>query len=191
MLEILVEKPVTILLAGGLVFAVLLMMGLQTGRRKVLIAAAAILGITFLLLIIERLVESPSEQLRRTLREISAAVNRQDLPDLLTYVHSSATAVREQATMHYNMYQLQEAAITKIWRVHVKSKDTAQVDFTVRVTGGPRAEDIANETGYRYVEVQFAKENQKWKVTGYEHYSPEQAMVGQATGNRVAPDGGY
>ena len=180
MLEILVEKPVTIVLAGGLIFAVLLMLGLQTGRRSVLTAAASVLAITCILLLVERLVESPREQLRRTLSEISAAVNRQDLPDLLSYVHSSATGVREQATMHFNMYQLQEAAVTRIWNIDIKSKDTAQIDFTVRVTGGPRAADIANETGFRYVEAFFAKEGDKWKVTGYEHYSPERAMMGRS-----------
>lgn len=181
MLEILVEKPLTIGLSGGLVFAILLMLALQSGRRGLLIASGVVFAVTCLLLLTERLIESPREQLRRTLGEIMAVINAHDLPALLEYVHSDGHSVRADAERYYSVYQIQQVRVTRIWDVVIIDSDDGQINFTVRVVGATRDASMTGD-GFVYVQARFRKEGDRWKVITYRYDSPERAIMNKSDG---------
>jgi hypothetical protein len=183
MLEILTEKPLTIGLAGGLVFAVLLIIGLRRGQSKILTAAAVIFALTCALVLIERMIVTKREHVKHSLHEMESAINRDDLETLLTYVHSSASGIRDRAQYYYDHYEVRRANITRKEFV-VLSKDEVLAKFIVMLTGGARGSGI--DRGPVYVEANFKKEDDVWKVVSYKIGSIDAAFSNKG----LSDDGG-
>ncbi|MBM3998268.1 MAG: hypothetical protein FJ297_01790 [Planctomycetes bacterium] len=176
MLTVLAESPVTIGLAGCLVAAVLLVVWSQTGHRAALGAMVGVLAVTAGLIAIERIWTTDREQLLDTLDRIAEAVERKRLEDLLAFIHPDARGVKDVATAEYNHYQLDQARITQVWEATVLDAQHAVVKCNVRVVGGTRSGEIANQVVVRYLIVDFKKHGGAWKVANYSHHGPHEAL---------------
>jgi hypothetical protein len=179
MVEMLTEKPTTIGLIGGLATAVLFVVWLQAPRRGLLLGMLGALALTATLLLVERLVITDREALEQTLYEIADTVRQKDLEKLLPYIHSSAHAVRAEATREYNLYRLDDARITQVWAVNVQSEaqpKQAEIEFNVMVTGGPQTAGLGTRRIVVYMLVRFEQENGQWKVTHYEWHEASHAL---------------
>jgi hypothetical protein len=179
MIEILSERPWIILCAGLFVAAVLFFVWTQVHRMAVLWAVVTALVVTGLLIAVERLWVTDREALVATLYQIADDVRQDNWPAVLEHIHPDAVEIRQIAETEYNHYQLTDARITRVWEVTIhsdRSPPEATAKFTVIVTGGPRAAQIANESVARFLIVQFRKDRGRWKVFSYSHYPPYDAF---------------
>ncbi len=176
MVRLLAESPLTIALSGGLIAAILFVIWLQASHRLVLIAFCVVVAATAGLVGLERLWVTDREQLNQTLYDLADTVGQKSLDELLTYIHPDAAAVRQTATSEYNHYQLDEVRITQVWETEITDPEHAVVKFNVIVVGGTRSGDIAGQRVARYVIVWFQKHQGAWKVAGYSHHGPQEAL---------------
>lgn len=185
MLGILREQPWTILLAGGFIAAVLLFAWTQLRHPKLLLSAAIVLGITGVLIAVERLWVTDREALIATLYHIADDIRQDNWPAVLEHIHPEAVDIRQTAEAEYRHYQLVDARITRVWEVsvdHHHAPASAVAKFNVVVTGGPRAAEISNQQVARYLIVQFRQHDGRWKVVSYNHYPPYEALRVEPTG---------
>ena len=86
----LAENALPIWACGAVALTMALIVYLQTRANGALAAMAAVVAITAALLIAERFIETPREAVERTLYELAAAVEANDVPGALGFLSPSA-----------------------------------------------------------------------------------------------------
>lgn len=93
----LVESPLPILVAGAIGLTVGVMVYLSTRTRGSQIAIGVILLATLAGVLVERWVETPREEVARTLQQLLDAVESNDVPGVLSQLSPQAGDVRSDA----------------------------------------------------------------------------------------------
>ncbi len=164
MFNVLLESPVPALALGALAatFAGVIYSATRSGK------ALATLGIVMLLTLAgvaaERLIETPREQVARTLEGLFAAIEADDLPKVLTYISPEAADVRSDAQTLMPQFQVETANLNPI-EIEADN-DGASVRAKPFVLAQHR------KTGMRggdYAELQIFLTcyDDRWLVTGY------------------------
>lgn len=182
------ESPITIVLLGAAVLAVLSTVWVQTGKSQVLIAMGVVGALLIAGLVVERLVQTDREKLEATVREIAANVRRNDHAKLYQHIATSAPELRARAQAEIPNYEFTECTVTKIYRVEVRDEKRpkeAEVEFMVRVSGNFNYQGYQTGDGtyLRFIRLYFVQdENGSWKVRDYAHDDPSAALVNRPLG---------
>jgi hypothetical protein len=177
----LTENPFPILLIGSLTTAILVGGWLRTGSKWVLGGAIVAIAITVGLVLAERWIVTDREQVSRTLHEIAAAVERNDVEAALTYAYSGAPDVRAHADAELRQYRFSEVNIKRNLQIEVfpnRDPPLATAEFNVIVVLTTRDGLVGTRRIPRYVEMTFYKEDDgRWGVGGYEHFDPRRGFM--------------
>jgi hypothetical protein len=153
---------------------------LRIGKRWLIALAAACGVLIVAVLAAGHLIVTDREVVEATLREIAAAVERNDVKTVVGHIHSQRTDIAATAESELPRYDFEEVDIKSNLEIEVDSQGdppTAVAKFNVVVRGkfrgGGDFSEVYGDRGVpRYVIVKFQKEGDVWKVIDYEHRDP-------------------
>jgi hypothetical protein len=179
----LLEQPLVIILLGvGLILALGAAWS-ASGRQELLYAAGAALALLVAGLVIERVVVTDREAIRRTLQEIARDVKNNNHRALVQHIHASAAQLRQKADAELPNYRFTECRVTKIHKIEVDGSaepHSAVVEFNIIAAGTFKVSGLGelSETVPRWVKLQMLREKDgRWTVADYEHDSPERMIM--------------
>jgi hypothetical protein len=165
----LMENPWYFIFAGIVIEVVLGILLFRTGRGVLLWAMIAVLGLTLLGVLVERLVVTERERVQMTLDGITAALEANDLHRLFTFVAPEAKQTRQRATWALGQVEVQSARIYKV-QISINkltSPPTAKALFFGHIAcRDKKGEFPYNNYASNFV-VDLRKDGDKWIVTGH------------------------
>lgn len=176
----LTEKPLVIVLMGVTTAIVFGGLWMQTGRKSALYALLGALLATGALLVLERFIVTDREQIDILLHQAAREVERNDLEALFRHTHSRAEWIRQQARAELPRYVFENVSIKSNLEITVRADrrpPTARARFNAVVTLSEREGLIHDRRIPRYVVVDFEKEDDAWRVVGYEHHDPSRGLL--------------
>ena len=167
----LLESPWPILIGGLGVELVLVVALVPHGRAALLAAISAVAVLTGVLVVVERMVVTETEQVEATLDELSAALVANELPAVLNFIAPSAADVRALAQSNLPQVKITDARIGGDLEVKVDERavpHTALASFSgvfsfKLVRGASPYDKIV-----RRFRVKFVKQQDRWLITGVE-----------------------
>jgi hypothetical protein len=176
------ERPLPILFLGVVLVAVLVGGLVQTGRRWLVPAIGGAVLLTAGMLILERLVVTPAEQVAATLREIAAHIERNDVDAVVESISPGRPALRQEARRHMSLVRISDVTIKANLRVEVlgdRNPPLAEARFNAVIRGTDRAGQLGTQIYPRYFIVNFRQEDGRWRVRGYEMKDPREGFSGR------------
>ena len=180
------ESPVTIVLLG---IAVMLALGVawaSSGRRELVWAILAWVGVVAAMLGIEHFVVTDREQIPITLKQIIQDVKSNDRQKLTRHIYSGAPTLKQKADTELPNYQFTMLRITHIHSVNVDEKaapKSAIIEFNISAAGKFSASGLGELTiaddqqVLRYIKLNLRQEaDGTWKVEDYSHADPTAFM---------------
>jgi hypothetical protein len=180
----LLEQPLYIVVIGIVLGILVGGAWSVSGRKELFYALGAVVVLTIVTLLVERLVVTDAEAIRAKLSEIARDVENNDHKRLMAHFSKGADPAdiaRAQAEMPN--YEFTECRVTKIYGTDVDASAeprSAKVQFNVIVSGTFRESgfEMTSTTG-RWVELQMVKEDGHWRVQDYDHKDPLPHLFGQ------------
>lgn len=166
----LADNALPIWTVGAIALTMTLVVFFQTRSGKALGAIAAVILVTVILLLVEYWIETPREAVERTLYELAAAVEANDVPGALSYLAAGATPeIRRDIERHMPQLKIERARVLGSPKVEVASgPDPASA--TVQCRGLIIAVDKRN--GMKggaddELTLQFVRVGDRWLVESY------------------------
>ena len=169
------DSPATIGLLGAGIVVSLALLWLKTPKKPFLAAMVIAVLLTVVLLVVEGIVETEEEKITVMLKGVTAAVETEDTVEVLTYIHSTKQALRNEVERRGPQFDFKKVKITKVKRIEVVSESEATAEFNVAISVTSR--ELAGEfNDFRFVVLSLLKEGNDWKVAGYAHYAITEGM---------------
>jgi len=164
-----VEDSTPVLVWGTIFEALLIFALVKTGRLWLLYAMAGLALVVGGIVWHEKHTITDAKQIRATLNEAAAAMERNDLPAVLQYISPTATDVRQQAAQIASSFKIDNIHLAdlKIQVNRFNNPPSATVDFFVRVSGASRAGDFPFTVPLPRAQVMLRLENDRWLVWKY------------------------
>ena len=169
-----------VIVIGVIAVALLAVSWAKTGRKEILYALGVCLLLFGGLLVLQRVINTDSEELFATLNTIAGDVERNDLKAVLGHIHSQSSQVRKDAEDEFPKYRFKTVDITRIREIRLEPKHVppqAVIEFSVIVTGSDAAGELNDQKVPRFVIAIFRKEEGRWRLHHYEHHDPQQAIM--------------
>lgn len=176
----LLENPVPIVL-GGILFSALALFGLlKTGLIRFLYIAIGIAAVTCLLVVVERKIVTPTEEIAQALQEIAADLQSNQPDAILAHVSSSVPELRKRAERALKPVEIDRVVVKNNLTVDFGSNpdgNQAKASFNAVVVGSMKSGAVRNQTSPFFFIVDFVKEDGKWRVVDYTRKSPTQGIT--------------
>jgi len=163
------EDPITILVVGAVLCAVLAVVFSQVSRLAMVAAVLVALLATGGMLLIERRVVTDMEKVENTLYGAAEALENEDLPRLITYIAPRSKHLVTRADLQVSRWDIREVKIAnlKIEINRLTTPPSARAEFlgraeVVNVFGGG---DRFNYVGR--IELTFRREKDRYFIDGY------------------------
>ena len=133
----LLEQPLIILFSGAFACAVASAVWLQTRQRGALLALIAMLALTLIGLLVERLVVTDAEQVRGTLQRIASLMEQNDVAAVLQQISAASPALRQEAQTTLSRVTVEKISIKRNLRVqvvHRTDRKSAEAKFNAVAT---------------------------------------------------------
>ena len=165
----LAENPVAIGCGGAVLATFAAVIYLQMRTRASLLAILAIVLLTVALLVAERLIVTPREAVAITLDQLTARIEANDLPGVLTFIAPAAKDVQKDARSLMPLVTVNRASIVSTPEISVdmaENPPTAEVncqglvDVTVKQNGmkGPYLDRV---------KIHFIRSGDRWLIESY------------------------
>ena len=178
MMSVLLEQPIPVLVIGVLVVAAMLFALLQTGNRRFLYLAAFAFVVCAGLLVVERMVVTPTEEIELTLNRIARDLESNDSDRILSHLTDGNASVRDHAEHALRLVEIHRVSVKP--NLRVSFTDTAQTrataTFNAVVVGSERKGNFRNQTSPSFFVVEFQKQADRWRVASYERHPPTRGM---------------
>ena len=165
------ENSLPIWVAGAVAFTMALVVFLQTRTNKALLGIGVVLAVTTALLAAEWLIETPREAVERTLYELAATVESNDVPGTLAFMVPGAAA-RQEVEELMPLVNIERARILGTPQIDVEPPDAVVrcrglIIATVKQTGmkGGAEDEVTLsfvERGGRWL-LQDYSSNRRWR----------------------------
>jgi hypothetical protein len=180
-MEWIFEDSVPTMIVGGLTAAILGGGWIQTGRKWLLYLMIAAIALTVALVIVERLVVTPREQVKATLFEIARLVADNELQAAVDYAYSGSPHIRDMALAELSRYHFHSVDIKRNLTIAVfpdHDPPRATADFNVVVSLDTRDGFLQERRIPRFVEVTLLREEDgQWRVSNYAHDVPQRGWT--------------
>ena len=166
----LTEDSTPALVLGVLFEAVLVLALVKTGRAWLLYAMLGLGIVVGGIVWIEKHTLTDTKRVRATLETAAAAMERNDLPEVLKCIAPSAVPLRQQAQFVAKQFEIHAVSMSgltvKVNRFN--NPPSAQADFFAHVNGADRSGMIPYNNIVRRLHVTLRWENDRWLVDGAE-----------------------
>lgn len=169
------ESPLPILLVGIVAEAILGAILVSTRRGAVLWIMLAVLVLTGIGLLVERLVETENERITATLDGAAAALESNDLNRVTAFLSPVANQSRSRAAQVLGMVEFRSVALRGLQIEEVNrltSPPTVKARFTVVLGFRDRTGSIPYEHYVVGLVVGLRKEGDRWLVTDHIEEDP-------------------
>jgi hypothetical protein len=165
----LAENTLLIWVAGAIALTMAFVVYWQTRSPKSQIAIVVVILITAALLVAERQIETPREEVARTLYEIAAAVRENDMQSVLGYISPAAANFRDEVRTAMPLAEIDAANIIGTPRIEVDSSAVPPsasvrcrgfVHATLKRNGMKRGQAAA-------LILTMVKQGDRWLITEY------------------------
>ncbi len=166
----LLEDPTAALMVGILAAMVLGVALVRTGRGIYLLALAGVILATLGLVGLEWLVVTEVERVEATVEAGAAALESNDLAEVLSFCAPEAAAPRRAARRALDSARLTQVKITDL-RVTINrlsSPPTATAEVTALLSGRGRRGEFDQVSRPVSVRLFLRPQGERWLVTGYE-----------------------
>jgi hypothetical protein len=190
-MELLFENPVAIAVIGGLAATVALVVFLSRRSLGPLIALGSIIGLTLVLLVVERSVVTDREAVEYGLEDVLAAIEANDVQGVLAHIDQAAAGVRADVEALMPQIKVTNANAGGIL-VKVRPEEnppTATVMFRAFLQGTHGSSGMGVAYINQRVDIAWVKRGDRWLISDYEAYYDNQPIdaVNSARGNRPQP----
>lgn len=178
-MTLLFENPYVILIGGLLLVALFVVLLVQSGRGEFLYAALGVAGLCLLLLAVEWFVVTEREEVEQTLDSLAAALETNQVPQVLEFLAPDAPRIRSDAEQRLPAVEVQDANIGSDLTIVINeltSPPSAQATFTGRIHVKDKTGTFPYENFVRRFTVQLRKENGRWLLYDYEENTPKGAL---------------
>jgi hypothetical protein len=167
-MEWLAENALPIWVVGAIALTMALMIYFQTRNPKAFFGAGLVVLVTAALLVAERLMETPREAVERTLYELAATVEANDIPGTLAYLAPSADSnIRTDVETLMPLVEIERARIIGTPQIEVEpSGQTATAQLrglilaTVKQSGMKGGQDDE-------LTLMLVRRGERWLVEDY------------------------
>jgi hypothetical protein len=184
------ENPVALAVVGVLAATVALMVFLSRRTTGPLVALAALVGLTLILLVVERLVVTDREAVQHGVEEVVAAIEANDVAGVLAWIDPAAVGVKADVEALTPMIKVSNANAAGV-RVDIFSSNptTAKAEFRAYLQGVHSSSGMSLYYVNQRVDLNWIKRGDRWLIDDYTAYYDEQPInaVGSAQGNRALP----
>jgi len=185
-LNILLENPLPILAAGAVLATLCGWVFLSRRTLPALLALAMVVLLTLLLVVTERLIVTPREEVEVAFSTLLDAVESNDLPGVLALIDPAATNIRNDAETLMSMINVEDAGATAI-EIDVDGS-VVLVRCRGRLLGIHRSSGAAMRF-FDKAEFQWVRRDAQWLLEDFVVYWKGKPMnaVGSLKENRVVP----
>ncbi|HEX4000700.1 MAG TPA: hypothetical protein VHX65_19280 [Pirellulales bacterium] len=164
-----VEDSTPVLVWGCIVEVILIFALVKSGRLWLLYAMAGLALLVGGIVWHEKHTITDTKQIRASLYQAAAEMERNNLPGVLQYISPTAPDLVRQAKSISSTFKLDEVHLTnlKIQVNRFNHPPSATVDFFVRVSGADRAGNFPFANILQRAQVTMQLENGRWLVSGY------------------------
>jgi hypothetical protein len=163
------ENPIAIWCGGAVLTALAIIVYLQLRTKGSLVAILGIVLATATLLVFERLIVTPREQVQQTLNDLATRIAVNDLPGVITFIEPGSMAVRADAESLMPLVTVHRASILGTPEIAVdmaSSPPTATVDCQGLVDVTVKQNGIEGPYMDR-VQIHFVREGECWLIDSY------------------------
>lgn len=167
-MNLLLENPLPIWSLGAVCFAVSVIAFLAKRSLGSILGMVSIIALTLLLVFVERIVITPSEEVEQALTTLMSAIEANDLPVVLARIDPAAQHVRTDAETLMPQMKVKETGSTAV-RVEVNESANpprATVHFRGRIDG-THTRSGARIFYFDQVEIDWQKSGDQWRVLDY------------------------
>jgi hypothetical protein len=168
MMQYLAENSLPIWMGGAVAFTMALVVYLQTRGNTALLSMVAIVALVATLLVTERLIETPSEAVERTLYELAATVEANDVAGALRFLAPSAQGrIRKDIETRMPLVKIERARVIGAPHIQVEadsSKATVQCRGLVIATDKRNGIKGAAEDELL---IKWVRQGERWLVQSY------------------------
>lgn len=140
---------------------------LQTSSSRWLICAFSVVGLSSVLVVLERWVETDREQIQWTLHRLATAMEHSDIGGIGELLHPQANTVRQDANYYLKRFTFHRIVIKPNLRIQVdRQAGVAVADFNALLIIQGASDPAPRRMG-RYLLVWFRDVNGSWLVERY------------------------
>jgi hypothetical protein len=159
----------------GVLAVVFLFLWWQNRKRWLLVSAGAMIALGGLYFILDKLVETPSEQIERKLAQMAAAVKTRDAEAIFRHI-AADFQFRGQDRARFRAYTetvfqhgwIGELAVWEFQWPEGGTDSTRPVQFLAKPLGGVFSNDL-----YYLIRADFVRESDgQWRLKGFEIFNP-------------------
>lgn len=167
-MTLLLENPLPIWSLGAVCLAIAVTVFLAKRSLASVLGVAGVIVVTALLLLLESIVITPSEEVEQSLTNLMASIEANDVDAVAAMIDPSARAIRTEAETLMPQVKVRETGAASV-RVEV-DEATSPSKAIVFLRG--RIDGTHSRTGARVfyfdqVEIDWQKSGDNWLVTGY------------------------
>ena len=170
MMNWLAENALPIWMGGAVALTMALVVYLQTRSNKALLGIGAVLTVTAALLTAEWFLETPREAVERTLYELAAAVEANDVPRTLTFLAPTATSrIRQDVETLMPLVNIERARVIGTPQIDVadgSQPTTATVQCRGIIVATVKRSGMKGGAEDRLT-MEFVRDGDRWLVESY------------------------
>lgn len=167
-MTLLLENPLPIMALGTVCLAIAVIVFLAQRSLGSMLGIAGVIAVTALLLVLESIVITPSEEVEQALTALMAAVEANDVAAVVAAIDPSAQAIRKEAETLMPQVNVKETGTTS---VRVEVDETANplkaTSFFRGRIDGTHARSGARVFYFDKVEIDWQKSGNSWRVIDY------------------------
>lgn len=161
------ENPLPIWSLGAVCLAIAVIVFLSKRSLGAVLGVVGVIAVTLLLLFVERVIITPSEEVEESLTALMAAIEANDLPGVVGAIDPAAKAIRTEAETLMPQVKIKETGMAS---VQVELDDSNPLEATAFFRG--RIDGTHARTGVRVfyfdqVEIDWRKAGDTWRVIDY------------------------
>ena len=164
-----------IIVGAAVMVAILLMCVVYTARPAFLYAAIGVVLLAAGLVIVERSILTPREEVRAEIYAIAAALEANDTDAVLAHVSPTVPKLRERGARALGEVIIEQVKIKPNLKVQLAAGDPptkATATFNVVVIGSQRRSGVSHQRGAWFFTVDLVKEGGDWRVVDYRQQDP-------------------
>ena len=165
----LLQQPLVILVGIGVAELVLYFVLQQTGKKWVVLAMVGVALAGGGLVALERLIITPEEAIRATLRQIARDAEQGNVEAVVAHISRRDPQMQEQARTILKRVTLEEVKVKEVSDLVVRMDNQPQsASALVRVLAVGGIGNFQHQRTLREFDVDFVREDNTWKVRGFE-----------------------
>jgi hypothetical protein len=176
----LMEQPLPIVFVGVIVVVGLVAGLLRTGRAALLYAAIVAAVLTGALLIAERFVVTPREEVAATLNVIAHDIQTNNVEAVARHISSARKALRDEAKSRMRLVRIHDVDIKRNLKIEIATRaggDVAEARFNAVIRFSDAQGLVENQVYPRFFTVIFGRESDgAWRIRSYTMADPRQGI---------------